>query len=109
MSTRASREPFVSALTADGPHPSLGTHADRYGRLIGSWEGTLDNHMVAGSPVPSSIEIHFAWALDGREVQDVWITPARNDRWRGHTLERDGATWRLDVEIHARRLATPAR
>jgi hypothetical protein len=41
-----------------------------------------------------SIEVHFAWALDGRAVQDVWITPARADRpaavatldWYGSTL-----------------------
>ena len=30
---------FLDALVARGPHPSLGAHADTYGRLIGSWAG----------------------------------------------------------------------
>jgi hypothetical protein len=131
---------------------------------------------MAGGQIPaSSLEIHFGWVLEGRAVQDVWITPARRDRgptgpaldwfgttlrvfdpkseswrvtwwdpisqlridlegrrqgddivqlgtrmgrpirwtfsdvrgdsfrWQGHILEPDGATWRLEVDIHARR------
>jgi hypothetical protein len=99
-------ERYLEAITAPGPHRSLGTHADTYGRLIGSWTGSLRNHMVPG-PVPSgSIEIHFAWALDGRAVQDTWITPARKDRgsakapamdWYGTTLrvfDPESESWR---------------
>jgi hypothetical protein len=168
---------FVATLAADGPHPSLGAHADTYGRLIGSWVGEAHNHMVTGPPPVTSIEVHFAWVLDGRAVQDTWITPARKDRgsapdtglnwygstlrafdsksqswhaawtdpvsqlrielegrrqgddivqigtrggwpirwsfsdirndsllWRGHILETDGVTWRLEAEVRLRRL-----
>jgi hypothetical protein len=166
--------PLSDALSATGPHKSLGAHAETYGRVIGHWTGELRNHMVEGTPT-TSIEVHFGWALDGRAVQDVWITPARADRknaapgmrwfgttlrvfdpksqswrviwwdpesqirielegrrqgddivqlgtrdgrpirwtfsemtadsfvWSGHILDVDGATWRLEVEIHLRR------
>src|SRR5688572_6302211 len=88
-------ELFLETLAARGPHPSLGAHADTYGRLIGSWEGELHNHLVDGPPPVSSIEVRFAWVLDGRAVQDTWITPAHKDRgsipagtmnWYGTTL-----------------------
>jgi len=168
--------PFVEALTSGGPHPSLGKHADTYGRVIGSWVGEVHNHMITPSR-SGSIEIHFAWVLDGRAVQDLWIAPTRDDRargvtgslnwygttlrvfdsksetwrvqwwdpssglridlegarqdddivqlglrqgrpirwtfsairadsflWQGHILEPDGRTWRLEVEIRARRM-----
>jgi hypothetical protein len=86
---------FADALVAPRPHPSLGAHAETYGRVIGHWSGQLSNHMQAGPPAVTSVEVVFAWALDGRAVQDVWITPARSDRktaapaainWYGTTL-----------------------
>jgi hypothetical protein len=170
---------LLEALVSQGPHPSLGAHADTYGRLIGSWRGELQSHLPGHSAPPASLEIHFGWALDGRAVQDVWITPAREQRavgvtaslppldwygttvrvfdpntktwrvtwwnaisrgridlegvrqgddivqvglrqgrpirwtfteirpqsfvWQGHILEPDGRTWRLEIEIRARR------
>ncbi len=168
---------FLSdALAAKGPHPSLGDHADTYGRLIGSWAGTVRVHAPDGSNQESSVEIHFAWVLEGRAVQDTWIAPARPERgpdmraprnlygttlrvfdpeaqdwkvtwfnplggtrcdlvgrrqgddivqmglwkgvwirwtfseirpasflWRGHMLQPDGVTWRLDSEYRVKR------
>jgi hypothetical protein len=85
---------FTSALVASAPHPGLGRHAATYARLIGGWRGTLRNHMTgAGAPPTASVEAHFAWVLEGRAVQDTWITPARHAggadsgmRWYGTTL-----------------------
>ncbi len=85
---------FHEALSAAGPHPSLGAHAETYGRLIGSWTGEVRNLMVKPQTT-ASLEIHFGWVLDGRAVQDTWITPARAERagvaetpmnWYGTTL-----------------------
>jgi len=73
---------FPDVLSMNGPHPSLGAHAETYGRVIGSWTGEIHNHMVA-PPTSASIEVHFGWVLDGRAVQDVWITPSRTDRAAG--------------------------
>jgi hypothetical protein len=73
-------EPFIQSLIARGPHPSLGDHAQTYGRIIGSWIGELHNHLSRGEPSRASVEVHFAWVLEGRAVQDTWITPARTER-----------------------------
>jgi hypothetical protein len=86
---------FFETLVAAGPHPSLGAHARTYDRIIGSWAGEVHNHMLGGPAPSGSIEAHFAWVLEGRAVQDLWITPARRDRggpppakldWYGSTL-----------------------
>lgn len=86
---------FIESLSAAGPHPALGAHADTYGRVIGSWEGEVRN-MMGGEPARASIEVHFGWVLEGRAVQDTWITPARRDRGtRAETLDWYGTTLRV--------------
>jgi len=84
-------------LRAPGPHPSLGAHADTYGRVLGSWRGEVHSHMTPGAITSASLEVHFAWVLEGRAVQDVWITPARADRDAGRTGSLDwyGTTLRV--------------
>jgi len=86
---------FTNLLAAPGPHESLGAHAKTYGRVIGSWKGELHNHMFGAPARTSSIEVSFGWVLEGRAVEDVWITPARGERsppspsnfnWYGSTL-----------------------
>jgi hypothetical protein len=70
----------LEALVSHGPHPTLGQHAETYGRLIGGWYGEFSAYPAGAPALRASAEVHFAWALDGRAVQDVWITPARADR-----------------------------
>jgi len=86
---------LIETLPARGPHSSLGAHADTYARVIGSWHGELSRYQDGKSVASASVEAHFAWVLEGRAVQDVWITPARADRpsspgsglnWYGTTL-----------------------
>jgi len=86
---------LLESLVAAGPHPSLGAHSETYGRVIGSWTGELARYQDGRSAASASVEAHFAWVLEGRAVQDVWVTPARADRsssagagfnWYGSTL-----------------------
>jgi hypothetical protein len=77
------RQDFLNALVSEGPHPTLGPHADTYGRLIGSWRGELHSHLPGLTIRPSSLEIHFAWAYEGRAIVDLWISPAREERAKG--------------------------
>jgi hypothetical protein len=88
---------FIETLVAEGPHPSLGDQARTYNRLIGSWVGHAENHMGGQGVREGSIEAHFAWVLEGRAVQDVWITPARGDREQpaSHGLNWYGSTLRV--------------
>lgn len=90
---RALRERLFGLLVADAPHPSLGAHADTYARLIGSWRGDYRDLRGDGAET-GPMEVHFAWALEGRAVQDVWLAPfpagpgdeARQRRTYGTTL-----------------------
>jgi hypothetical protein len=66
---------FLQVLAAAGPHPSLGEEAATYGRVIGSWQGELRDHFSGATPKTQGVEAHFGWVLEGRAVQDVWITP----------------------------------
>lgn len=91
------KEALWSVLAAAEPHPSLGSHADDYGRVIGSWRGELRDHFSGKSPQTRSVEAHFGWVLEGRAVQDVWITPARLDRASAEqrTLDWYGTSLRI--------------
>lgn len=88
---------FLKVLGATGPHPSLGRQAETYGRVIGSWRGEMIDHFSAKTPQTHSVEAHFGWVLEGRAVQDVWITPAGKERGRDakHTVDWYGATLRV--------------
>jgi hypothetical protein len=71
---------FLEALRADGPSEDRRGTRDLYGALIGSWEGEVVDHLEGGALRRQSAEFHFAWVLEGRAVQDLWIVPARSDR-----------------------------
>lgn len=99
---------FLDALVAKGPHPSLGSHADTYGRLIGSWAGQYEDRSADGSLARGRMEVHFAWVLEGRAVQDLWIAPPIAERLAGRKSDsRDtyGSTLRVfDPSIEAWRV-----
>ena len=93
---------LAETLLARGPHPSLGRHADTFGRVIGSWVGEYRDR-APGQPVETgAMEVHFGWVLQGLAVQDTWIAPPRQLR-AGSILRRQtyGTTVRVfhaDIE-----------
>lgn len=70
MERRPAGAGMFTHLAAPGPHESLGAHAETYGWLIGSWRDEYtdydDDRVLRGA-----IEVHFAWVLEGRAIQDV--------------------------------------
>lgn len=62
---------------ADGPAPGLEDRLQLFGQFVGSWDVSVTNHRPDGSSQTVPAEWHFAWALGGRAVQDVWIAPSR--------------------------------
>jgi hypothetical protein len=75
-----------------------------YGRFVGSWELDVTACDDDGNLTHAAGEAHFAWVLEGRAVQDVFIHPRRADRgpnsprfanWFGTTLRI------YDPSIHA--------
>ena len=66
---------------AEGRSPEIPESADAYGWFVGDWE--LDVLRYWSSDVRARHvkgEVHAAWVLEGRAVQDIWIMPRRADR-----------------------------
>ncbi len=68
------RQAMVKALSASGPHPSLGDEARVFDRFIGAWDCDYTFFAEDGGVRRASGELEFGWILDGRAVQDIWIT-----------------------------------
>lgn len=107
--TRAAGPPpgFLDALRSPGRSMDGGA-SDLYDGLIGSWDAEVVDHLEDGSDRRQSAEMHFAWVLEGRAVQDLWIAPARAER-EGKSPKaagnRYGTTLRVyDPEIDAWRV-----
>ena len=96
MSTSVHTTGFAETLLATGPHPSLGRHADTFGRLIGSWAGEYRDRLPGRPEETGTMEVHFGWVLQGLAVQDTWIAPPRPLR-AGSMLKRQtyGTTVRV--------------
>jgi hypothetical protein len=66
---------LVELLLADGPAPDRADKMGLYGWLIGAWEMDAVIHADDGQRHTGRGQIRFAWALEGRAIQDVWILP----------------------------------
>lgn len=86
--------PMLEALYAAQPHESLAAKLQTYGRFVGSWKLDIDFHPLNGPPRHAEGEWHFAWVLDGKAIQDVWIFPARRLRGTAEPWHMYGSTFR---------------
>jgi hypothetical protein len=88
---------FCNALTCAERSPEIPKEADAYGWLIGSWELEVYRHDAGHTARAGTGEVHFAWVLEGRAVQDVWIMPKRSERHglSDKTVNRYGTTLRV--------------
>ena len=87
---------LADVFVAAGPRPELSEQMGLFAPLIGSWSLTVHDHEPDGSVATSDAEWHFGWALDGRAVADVWLSPSRAARAAGAP---DGE-WGLSVRFY---------
>ena len=66
---------FIRTLVSDRPAADRADKMGLYGWLIGDWVFDATVHLDDGTTHEGKGEIHFAWALAGRAIQDVWILP----------------------------------
>ena len=66
---------LLHALVSPGPAADRAAQMKLYGWLIGDWEFDAAVHKDDGGTHAGRGEIHFAWALDGRAIIDVWMLP----------------------------------
>jgi hypothetical protein len=83
------RRDMIKALAASTPHPSLGEEARVFDRLVGTWDCDYSFHLDDGSVRHSKGELLLGWILEGRAVQDIFVTYPKDgekDRRIGTTL-----------------------
>ncbi len=78
------RRDMITTLPALGPHPSLGDQARVFDRFVGTWDCDYGFFNDDGSVRHTSGELKFGWILDGRAIQDIWISyPKKGANERG--------------------------
>jgi len=79
------RRDMIAVLPALGPHPSLGHHADLFGRFVGTWDADYSFIAEDGGVRHSRGEVLFGWILDGYALQDIFLgypKPGSNEKRR---------------------------
>jgi hypothetical protein len=72
---------FLERLAAPGPSHEIPESYDVYGWLVGSWRlKVVQYKAVDVTSLALEGEAHFGWILEGRAIQDTWITPRCSDR-----------------------------
>lgn len=85
---------LAGLMVSDAPRPEFLEPFQPFAPLIGSWDLDVTWYDADGTVVRQTKgEWHFAWALDGRAVADIWITPSRAQR----TVDGE---WGLTVRIY---------
>lgn len=92
----AAARTLAGLMVSDAPRPEYAEAFRPFAPLIGSWDLDVAWYDENGEVTRSTKgEWHFAWALDGRAVADIWITPSRAAR----PTDGDGE-WGLSIRIH---------
>jgi hypothetical protein len=98
-----SRREMIAVLPAPRPHPSLGDSALLFDQLVGTWDTDYTFYAADGTTSRRSGEVLFGWIIDGRALQDIWISyPTDAERDLGTTVrfyDAKTATWRV-VWVH---------
>lgn len=95
------RQQMIAVLSAPGPHPSLGDQARIWDRFVGTWDCDFGFILEDGSVRHAPGELEFGWVLDGRALQDLWITyPKDGETERGigtsiRFFEEKSRSWRV--------------
>src|SRR5262245_66503407 len=90
---------------SDGPDEELAGELELFGQFVGSWDVSVTNYDRDGSATTIPAEWHFAWALGGRAIQDVWMALTPDSfSWRNVDSADGGDTWTLNQEMKARRI-----
>jgi hypothetical protein len=98
--TSRHRESFSSSLISQKAHSEIAS-VNIYDWLIGSWNVDAIDYLENNEIIKSQGEWHFAYVLEGRAIQDIWIAPKRSLRNPGLIQPRNryGSTIRyFDTE-----------
>jgi len=80
---------MIKSLGASSPHPSSGDQPQAFNWLVGSWDCDYGFHRDDGSIQHKKGELLAGWILDGRALQDLFISypgDGEKDRRIGTTI-----------------------
>jgi hypothetical protein len=69
---------FIEGLIAPGPASEHRDALMLYGQFVGNWMTETRELLSDGSWAKSQWDVRFEWVLEGRAIQDLWITPPRS-------------------------------
>jgi hypothetical protein len=84
---------FSAVLHANGPARERADVLSLYGQFVGDWESEIIAVTPDGVRHHGEGEIHFGWILEGRAIQDVWMTPRLKDRRPGAPVFPVAGNW----------------
>ncbi len=89
----------ITGLGADGPFPELKEKLALFGQFVGDWQIVEDRYLNDdGTWIKSRGELHVNWILEGRALQDTFMTYDEKTQ----RLIPDGTTLRYyDPKINA--------
>ena len=65
----------LDGLDATGPQPGMEEELRLFGQFVGDWDILEDRYLRPdGTWASGRGELHWRWILDGRAMQDVWMT-----------------------------------
>jgi len=86
------------SLLSEKRSPEIPPASDIYDWLIGSWKMRVVDYGDNGTKRETFGEWHFARALEGRAIQDVFIVPVRKER-NGST-PKEGNRYGTSVRVY---------
>ena len=89
----------LPGLGAEGPISDMEQKLALFGQFVGDWDILEDRYLLPnGTWTVSRGELHWRWVLDGRALQDIWMTIDE----KTHESISDGTTLRFyDSKIDA--------
>lgn len=97
---------FVEALSPEESHAQSAEKMQLFGQFVGAWDFDWTGYQADGTAVTVRGEWIFAWVLEGRAIQDIWICPSRTERRKpGMPAGELGTTLRFyDTKVDAWRV-----
>jgi hypothetical protein len=101
--SKAPLSPFAGSLISAEPHPDIPEEQRIFAPFIGDWDLIVSWFDEAGKLTRREPgEWHFAWILEGRAIQDIWIVPPRHQREGRKDLYEYGTSLRFfDCALNA--------
>ena len=87
-------ELVADLITCDSLRPEYAQELACFAPLLGSWDLDVTDFHPDGTSTRRQGEWHFTWALGGRALIDVWITPSRATQQEGEPGE-----WGMSVRF----------